>query len=340
MLSLYEAFIFVILLKNCWFKGRIMKKENFLKPTFLWSAAFIVSMVLFSTSLLNAQTTCQSVTFAQFNQTTNSQDFVFTNSTPVSSFATVGGGSPVNFTFLGVAGLSAELSGPQSARVFFSCQTSVTAFVNVGRITQPFNGTCTIQIIRDVPATTPSGGSGTNLLTATVVNDPTTSDLSGDTNSNSAGFTASTPNQMVTFSSDFLSFGATQSRNLALGFSSVNPVLSQNPNGFLNSFSAAGAGTFASCPAPTFMPPTAAAATIGGRVLTSEGRGLAKARVTLTNSSGETFTTITNGFGYYRFSDVFPGQTVILSVASKRYQFTPRVLNVGEDLYELDFIPE
>ena len=341
MLSLYQEFIFVILLKNCLFKGRIMKKENFLKPTFLWSAAFIVSMVLFSTTILNAQTTCQSsVTFAQFNQTTNSPDFVFTNGAPVSSFATGGGGAPVSFTFLGIAGLPAELSGPQSARAFFSCQTSVTAFANVGRTVQPFNGTCTIQIIRDVPATSPSGGSGTNLLTATVVNNPSTSDLSGDTNSNSAGFSASTPNQTITFTSDFLSFGATQSRNLALGFSSVNPNFSQNPNGFLNSFTASGAGTFASCPAPTFMGPTAAGTTVGGRVLASNGRGLAKARVTLTNSSGETFTSITNSFGYYEFSDVSPGQTVILSVSSKRFQFTPRVLNVGEDLYELDFIPE
>ncbi|MBA3786621.1 MAG: carboxypeptidase regulatory-like domain-containing protein [Acidobacteria bacterium] len=319
-----------------------MKKESFIKPTILWSMAFVVSLMLFSTTILNAQTTCTSasVTFAQFNQTTNRPDFVFTNSSPVSSFATTAGGAPVSFTFLGIAGLPAELSGPQSARAFFSCQTSVTAFVNVGRITQPFNGTCTIQIIRDVPATTPSGGSGTNLLTATIVNDPTTSDLSGDTNSNSAGFTASTPLQMITFSSDFLSFGATQTRNLALGFSSVNPLLSQNPNGFLNSFTASGAGTFASCPAPTFMPPTAAGATVGGRVLASNGRGLAKARVTLTNSSGETFTSITSSFGYYEFSDVSPGQTVILSVSSKRYQFTPRVLNVGEDLYDLDFIPE
>jgi hypothetical protein len=317
-----------------------MKIKNFVKLSFLWKTALIVSMLLFPTTLLNAQSPCQTVTFAQFNQRFGGQDFVFTSSTPVSSFATIGGGTPVNFTYLNVAGLPPELQGDQQARVFFSCQTSQLGFTNVGRTVQPFNSTCTIQIIRDVPASV-GGGSQTNLLTATIVNDPFTSDLSGDSGGNSAGYTASTPNQQVTFTSDFLSFGATLARNLALGFSSVNPNFSINPaNGFLNNFSAAGAGTFASCPPPTFNVPLAASATVGGRVLSSVGRGLSKALVTLTNSSGETFTTMTNNFGYYQFSDVSPGQTVILSVSSKRYEFAPKVLNVGEDLYELDFMPQ
>lgn len=316
-----------------------MKIENFIKSSFLWKMALIVSMLLFPTTLLNAQT-CQTVTFAQFNQRFGGQDFVFTSSTPVSSFATVAGGSPVNFTYLNVTGLPPELQGDQQARVFFSCQTSQLAFANVGRTIQPFNNTCTIQIIRDLPASVGSG-SQTNLLTATVVNEPFTSDLGGDTGGNSAGYTATTPNQQVTYTSDFLSFGASTSRNLALGFSSINPNFSINPsNGFLNNFSAAGAGTFASCPAPTFMVPTAAGASISGRVLSSNGRGLSKALVTLTNSSGETLTTMTNSFGYYNFEDVHPGQTVILSVSSKRFEFAPKVLNIGEDLYDMDFMPQ
>jgi len=320
-----------------------MKKENCEKPSFLWSIVFIVSMLLFPTTFLNAQTSCESggtSTFAQFNQRTNGQDFVFTNGTLLSSFATVDGGSAVSFTYLGIAGLPPELSGPQNARVYFSCQTSVQGFVNAGRTVQPFNGTCTIRIIRDTPALVGTG-SRTNLLTVTIQNSPNLSDLSGDTGGNSAGYTASTPNQTVTYTSDFLSFGDTTSRNLALGFSSVNPIYSLNPNGFLNSFSAAGAGTFASCPPPTIIGGiTAASVTIGGRVLTPSGRGLAKAVVTLTNSYGEVFTAMTNGFGYYRFVNIDAGQTVIISVSSKRYQYAPRVFNVGDDLYEEDFIPQ
>jgi len=117
-----------------------MKKVNFVKPSFLWSMAFIVSMLLFPTTLLNAQT-CESgtATFAQFNQRTSGQDFVFTNNASLSTFATVRDGSAISFTYLGIAGLPQELSGPQNAHVFFFCHTSATGNVNAGRTVHPFN---------------------------------------------------------------------------------------------------------------------------------------------------------------------------------------------------------
>lgn len=321
-----------------------MKKENFVKPVFLWSLVFIVSMLLYPTTLLNAQQQCpaQTSTFAQFTQRFGGQDFIFTNNGGFGSFDTIGGGTPVFFQYLNIPNLPAEISGDQEARLYFSCQTSEIAFVSVGNITQPFNGTCTLQIIRDMPASF-GMGSRTNLLTAVIVNtcpSCTRSDLQGTLNGNSAGYSATDPNgQQVTFTSDFLVFGNTEGRNLSLSFSSVQPNLSQNANGFLNNFSAAGSGTFASCPRPT-RPPTAAAVTIGGRVLTSYGRGVAKARVSLTNSTGETFTTMTNSFGYYRFADVDSGQPVVITVSSKQYKYAPKVVNVGEDLSGLDFMPE
>ncbi len=83
--------------------------------------------------------------------------------------------------------------------------------------------------------------------------------------------------------------------------------------------------------------PTAAAATIGGRVLTANDRGLANATVNLTDQSGSIRTTRTNPFGYYRFETVGIGQTYILSVQSKRFQFPAQVINVFEDLSELNF---
>jgi hypothetical protein len=316
-----------------------MKKETLLKLPFLWKTAFIVAMLLFSTTFSSAQATActagNTTTFAQFNQTFGGQDFRFTNSNPISSFETIQGGTPVEFTYLNIVNLPPALQGTQSARVFVSATTSQQGFVNVGRSVQPFNNTFTISVIRDFPAP----GGGTNLLTATVTNTPTLSTLSGDSGGNSAGYTASTPNQVVTFTSDFLSFGGTQARNLALSFSSIQPNFTiNNINGFLNSFTAAGTGTFASCPAPTTI--TAAGAQIQGRVMTPAGKGLAKARVALTYSTGETLTTTTNSFGYYRFTDVEVGQSVILNVHSKRYVYAAKVLNVGEDLYESDFFPE
>jgi subtilisin-like proprotein convertase family protein len=88
-----------------------------------------------------------------------------------------------------------------------------------------------------------------------------------------------------------------------------------------------------SCPLPT-----AAGAEIGGRVMTADGYGLRNARVTLTNQAGEIVqSAVTGAFGFYRFSNVEVGQTYIVAVGSKRYFFTPRVIQVSDNLTELDF---
>ena len=75
-----------------------------------------------------------------------------------------------------------------------------------------------------------------------------------------------------------------------------------------------------------------------GRVLTNDGRGLRNAIVTLTVSQGVTRRVITSSFGYYRFENVEAGQTYVMAVASKRYQFPPRVISVADELTDVDFI--
>jgi hypothetical protein len=86
--------------------------------------------------------------------------------------------------------------------------------------------------------------------------------------------------------------------------------------------------------------PTSAQVTIGGRVRNAAGRGVSRALVTLTGSNGETRTALTNGFGYYRFADVAAGDTYVLNVVSKRYQFTAQVISVTEETSELNFVAE
>lgn len=86
--------------------------------------------------------------------------------------------------------------------------------------------------------------------------------------------------------------------------------------------------------------PTAAGASISGRVLTSQGSGLTNAIVHLTMETGETLTTRTSSFGYYRFDDVAVGQNVILAVTSKRYHFTPRLVSIYESVRDVDFTGE
>lgn len=84
--------------------------------------------------------------------------------------------------------------------------------------------------------------------------------------------------------------------------------------------------------------PTAAGVTVSGRVLSSLGRGIASARVKLTDQNGVVRLAITSPFGYYRFENVAAGQTYIFNVTHKRYQFAPRVNAVTEDLSNFNFV--
>ncbi len=88
------------------------------------------------------------------------------------------------------------------------------------------------------------------------------------------------------------------------------------------------------------LAPTAASVTIGGRVFVGNGRGLRNAFVYLTDQNGETRLAMTNPFGYYRFNDIAAGQTVIIRISSKRYQFAPQIVSVTEDIGELNFFAE
>lgn len=90
----------------------------------------------------------------------------------------------------------------------------------------------------------------------------------------------------------------------------------------------------------TLLAPTAASVTVGGRVLAGNNRGVSGAFVYLTNSSGETRTARTNGFGYYRFEDVAVGETYTLTVVSKRYQYSPQITNITEERTDLNFFAQ
>jgi hypothetical protein len=49
---------------------------------------------------------------------------------------------------------------------------------------------------------------------------------------------------------------------------------------------------------------------------------------------------MTNSFGYYRFDDIAAGQSIIISVTSKRFQFAAQVFNVTEEINELNFVSQ
>lgn len=86
--------------------------------------------------------------------------------------------------------------------------------------------------------------------------------------------------------------------------------------------------------------PSAANVSISGRVLTADGNGVSNAQVTMTAPNGTVRTARTATFGYYRFEDVPVGETYIFAVHSRRFQFTPRVVSVEDELTDLNFIAE
>ncbi len=90
------------------------------------------------------------------------------------------------------------------------------------------------------------------------------------------------------------------------------------------------------------LQPTAAHVSVSGRVLTADGRGIANVAVVLTDAQGESKVAVTNPFGYYRFTDIAAGQTVVLSPRAKRYNFPgqTQVLNLSDNLSEINFTAE
>lgn len=91
---------------------------------------------------------------------------------------------------------------------------------------------------------------------------------------------------------------------------------------------------------PQFAP-TAAVASISGRITTSRGRGIRNVVITLTNATtGENRFVKSKAFGFYRFGDVTVGQSYILTVNAKLFQFDPntRFINLLEDVTDADFV--
>lgn len=84
-------------------------------------------------------------------------------------------------------------------------------------------------------------------------------------------------------------------------------------------------------------PSIAANITVSGRVTTPGGLSLRSAAVTITDANGVRVTTFTSPFGVYSFPDVQSQQTYTISVASKRYRFSSRVLAITDNISDLNF---
>ncbi|NNE65618.1 MAG: carboxypeptidase regulatory-like domain-containing protein [Pyrinomonadaceae bacterium] len=68
---------------------------------------------------------------------------------------------------------------------------------------------------------------------------------------------------------------------------------------------------------------TAATVSAGGRVMTAEGNGISRARVTATDvNTLQTRFAVTNQFGYFSFDELDAGQVFLFSVSHRKFDFT------------------
>ncbi|MEO8072882.1 MAG: carboxypeptidase-like regulatory domain-containing protein [Acidobacteriota bacterium] len=92
----------------------------------------------------------------------------------------------------------------------------------------------------------------------------------------------------------------------------------------------------------TPLAPTAASATVVGRVITQTGRGIINVQITMMDTQGNQRRAISRAFGYFRFNEVTAGETYIFTVKAKRYGFMPdsQVLSINGDVADLVFISD
>jgi hypothetical protein len=82
-------------------------------------------------------------------------------------------------------------------------------------------------------------------------------------------------------------------------------------------------------------------ATISGRVLSQDGRGVRNAQVMLTNSSGAVVQTSSGPRGTFQFGNLTMGETYTLTVVSRRFAFQPRSVAITDSaMMGIDLIGE
>ncbi len=85
-------------------------------------------------------------------------------------------------------------------------------------------------------------------------------------------------------------------------------------------------------------PPSSAAVTIGGRVVSSGGSGIGNTIVRLASPEGGVRSVRTSSFGYFSFDDVTVGATYSLTAQSKRYTFEAQTVTVTDAISNLEIV--
>ena len=84
--------------------------------------------------------------------------------------------------------------------------------------------------------------------------------------------------------------------------------------------------------------PAAAPATVDGRVLTSDARGLRNATVSITDSNNVIRRATTSSFGFFSFDNIATGQTYTVRISSRLFRYSPQTFQVNGNLTLPDFV--
>ena len=190
---------------------------------------------------------------AQFTEVNQTNDFMFTD---LGTSVTFDAASMIFFTF--APGLGTPYDGsPREATLTLTSSSSTPGSDVAGTDTEGgFSGTFTIMDMM----------TGANLLSGTF--GPSAA-ASGTDAGNSATFQDSTPPPIqVQFTSDFLNFSGVTTEAFGISLSNVLPAITLDSNGFLESATGVGTGTFSAEPLPTSSTPEpASGALIGGGLI-------------------------------------------------------------------------
>ena len=214
---------------------------------------FILAAATAATMLVGGAAQAVTFTYGQYLQTgQNGQSVAFTNNGGATPSGTLSnnGAQTVKFQFFDDPSdnvtLPASLTSSQDATFYFNALTTTAASVATAGppvATQSFDsGTISFTGTGDL--------AGKNLLTINFTNLWLTGIIGG----NSATTITTTPYSTLNITSAFFDFSSVNASNFTLSMSATIPNLSQGANGVLSSFSADSSGTFASDPAPIYVP--------------------------------------------------------------------------------------
>jgi len=185
-------------------------------------------------AVLSAVPAAAITNFASFSALSNSPNIGFTAGSGGSGSVASLEGAPVTFRFLDALGTTSVFD----TTAIFSFMTNTLPGTIVGKTAIASTTGGTISFTAKNPVSY-LGRTGTNLLTATFNEGTFTGVVGGSV----ASFFASQPPSSVTFTSDFLKFGKTTERDIAVAIDAINPKIGLGKRG-LGNFTGSAGGLF------------------------------------------------------------------------------------------------